>query len=48
VGEARSAYGPERIDTWTTAIIVSLLALTMVANLAAQAIGLDLFSLIAG
>lgn len=41
--------GPKlRIAAWGTALIVSALALTMVANLAAQAIGLDLFSLITG
>jgi Mn2+/Fe2+ NRAMP family transporter len=41
--------GPKlRIAAWATALIVSALALTMVANLAAQAIGLDLFSLITG
>ena len=41
--------GPKlRIAAWTTASIVSLLALTMVANLAAQAVGFDLFSLVTG
>ena len=41
--------GPRlRIAAWATALIVSALALTMVANLAAQAVGLDLFSLITG
>jgi len=41
--------GPKlRVAAWATALIVSALALTMVANLAAQAIGLDLFSLITG
>lgn len=39
------ANGPKlRIVAWTTAVIISLLALTMVANLGAQALGLDLFS----
>jgi len=32
-----------RVVAWTTVIIVSALALTMVASLAAQAVGLDLF-----
>jgi Mn2+/Fe2+ NRAMP family transporter len=43
------ANGPKlRIAAWTAALMVSLLALTMVANLAAQAVGLDLFSLFTG
>ena len=36
-----------RIVAWTTAVTVSLLALTMLANLGAEALGLDLFALFA-
>jgi hypothetical protein len=40
--------GPRlRAAAWATAITVSLLALTMVANLAAEALGFDLFALLA-
>jgi len=37
-----------RVLAWTTASVVSVLALTMVASMAAQAVGLDLFGLLGG
>jgi Mn2+/Fe2+ NRAMP family transporter len=41
------ANGPIlRIVAWTTAVVVSVLALTMLVNLGAEAVGIDLFALL--
>jgi Mn2+/Fe2+ NRAMP family transporter len=37
-----------RVVAWATAVVVSLLAIVMLVNLAAEAIGLDLFGMLAG
>ena len=37
-----------RVVAWTTALVISVLALTMVVSLAAQALGYDLFALMTG